>query len=229
MSDKNQFTFRIEGMTCDGCAWRGGRCERPRRETLPHEAALGGPLLHGLGHRGARGHQRTDARDRPHCHGGDRSEPVPDDGERRPQPCGAGSRSPRGPMAGHPRGGVGRRWRKRRRWDRRAAASRQSGDTGFSLSGRSRELGEVPAWQLHVFRSTRGEMVRPDDLGRRPADLVLDALIGYSLEGAPTGCSPTSSDGRTPRGDRSSRWTFPPESTRPRVRPLATTFTRRPR
>ncbi len=48
-------------------------------------------------------------------------------------------------------------------------------------------LGEVPAFQRKAFHSTPGREVEPQELEPiRPA-LILDALIGYGLQGAPHG------------------------------------------
>jgi NAD(P)H-hydrate epimerase len=54
------------------------------------------------------------------------------------------------------------------------------------LTARERLRG-VPAWQYQVFRSTGGQELRPQEMANERADLVLDALIGYSLDGAPMG------------------------------------------
>lgn len=48
-------------------------------------------------------------------------------------------------------------------------------------------LGEVPAQQLKVFASTSGDIRSPDKLSGLGAHIVVDALIGYSLSGAPRG------------------------------------------
>jgi NAD(P)H-hydrate epimerase len=48
-------------------------------------------------------------------------------------------------------------------------------------------LGHVPAFQHKIFQSTCGEEIEPEDLGREPVDLVIDALIGYGLKSAPEG------------------------------------------
>jgi len=48
-------------------------------------------------------------------------------------------------------------------------------------------LGEVPAFQRKIFLSTPGQEIAVVDLTAGPADLILDALIGYSLRGAPQG------------------------------------------
>jgi NAD(P)H-hydrate epimerase len=48
-------------------------------------------------------------------------------------------------------------------------------------------LGEVPAWQYKVYQSTSGKEVKPGQLGNDLADLILDAVIGYSLQSAPSG------------------------------------------
>jgi NAD(P)H-hydrate epimerase len=47
------------------------------------------------------------------------------------------------------------------------------------------KLGEVPAWQYKVFRSTGGKEVSPRDLDKEDVLIILDALIGYSLQSAP--------------------------------------------
>lgn len=50
-------------------------------------------------------------------------------------------------------------------------------------------LGEVPAFQRKIFRSTSGREVETSAMpGLRP-DLILDAVIGYSLRGAPRGAA----------------------------------------
>lgn len=52
-------------------------------------------------------------------------------------------------------------------------------------------LREVPAWQYRVYRATAGRQI--DAAGLRAAtdstDLVIDALIGYSLRAAPRGAA----------------------------------------
>lgn len=48
-------------------------------------------------------------------------------------------------------------------------------------------LGEVPAWQHKIFQSTGGKEVLPRDLGKDTVHIILDALIGYGLESAPSG------------------------------------------
>jgi NAD(P)H-hydrate epimerase len=49
------------------------------------------------------------------------------------------------------------------------------------------KLGEIPAWQYKIFRSTGGKEVSPRDLDKDADLIVLDALIGYSLQSAPRG------------------------------------------
>ncbi|MCG3117747.1 MAG: NAD(P)H-hydrate epimerase [Candidatus Manganitrophus sp. SA1] len=56
-----------------------------------------------------------------------------------------------------------------------------------SLCPATERLGEVPAQQRRIFRSTRGKEIDPDHLDRAPADLIVDALIGYGLTDAPRG------------------------------------------
>ncbi len=46
-------------------------------------------------------------------------------------------------------------------------------------------LGQVPAFQRKVFASTPGEEITPDQLDSLRPTFILDALLGYSLRGAP--------------------------------------------
>ncbi len=48
-------------------------------------------------------------------------------------------------------------------------------------------LGEVPAFQRKIFLYTPGKEIAAANLTAEPADLIVDALIGYSLRGAPQG------------------------------------------
>ncbi|PZD72684.1 Bifunctional NAD(P)H-hydrate repair enzyme Nnr [Acaryochloris thomasi RCC1774] len=50
-------------------------------------------------------------------------------------------------------------------------------------------LKEVPAWQRRIFQATNGQEIAIEDLlaTDEPIDLILDALIGYSLRAAPRG------------------------------------------
>ncbi len=48
-------------------------------------------------------------------------------------------------------------------------------------------LGEVPAYQQHIFRFTPGKEILLRELYHTKPDLILDAVIGYSLKGAPRG------------------------------------------
>ncbi|MDF1596513.1 MAG: NAD(P)H-hydrate epimerase [Acidimicrobiia bacterium] len=48
-------------------------------------------------------------------------------------------------------------------------------------------LASVPDKQLAVYRGTNGKLVRIDELGALRPGLVVDAVIGYSLGGAPRG------------------------------------------
>lgn len=51
----------------------------------------------------------------------------------------------------------------------------------------SRRLVGVPAQQLALYRATSGRIADPRDLTSRQPGVVVDALLGYSLEGAPRG------------------------------------------
>lgn len=48
-------------------------------------------------------------------------------------------------------------------------------------------LGPVPTCQRTIFQSTSGREVEAANVRDEPADLILDALIGYSLRSAPRG------------------------------------------
>lgn len=48
-------------------------------------------------------------------------------------------------------------------------------------------LGEVPSLQRQIFGFTSGEEIAATSLRDQPADLILDALIGYGLKSAPQG------------------------------------------
>lgn len=49
------------------------------------------------------------------------------------------------------------------------------------------KLSEVAAWQRRVFQSTSGKEVQFRSLDSAPVHLILDALIGYSLQSVPQG------------------------------------------
>ena len=51
----------------------------------------------------------------------------------------------------------------------------------------SRRLADVPAQQLALYRATNGLIVDPRDLSSLKPALTVDALLGYSLAGAPRG------------------------------------------
>jgi NAD(P)H-hydrate epimerase len=53
----------------------------------------------------------------------------------------------------------------------------------------SARLGDVPRVQLDVFRGTAGRVGELGDLAELQPGLILDAVIGYSLAGAPRGGS----------------------------------------
>lgn len=50
-------------------------------------------------------------------------------------------------------------------------------------------LKEVPKWQRHIFQFTSGREIEISELtaSTEPIDLIIDALIGYSLRAAPRG------------------------------------------
>ena len=48
-------------------------------------------------------------------------------------------------------------------------------------------LGKVPAGQLALYRATGGRVAHAREIGALEAELVVDAVLGYSLGGAPYG------------------------------------------
>lgn len=48
-------------------------------------------------------------------------------------------------------------------------------------------LKEVPAYQLHILKSTSAKVITVNELQNENPDIILDAIIGYSLTGEPTG------------------------------------------
>lgn len=53
--------------------------------------------------------------------------------------------------------------------------------------GDPEHLGEVPAFQRKVFRSTSGKEITVAELDRERPDIVLDTVIGYGLKSEPGG------------------------------------------
>ena len=49
------------------------------------------------------------------------------------------------------------------------------------------KLNEVAAWQHHIYSATPGNIVQFDDVFVKKPDIIIDALIGYSLRSAPHG------------------------------------------
>ncbi|MEO0803402.1 MAG: NAD(P)H-hydrate epimerase [Cyanobacteria bacterium J06642_2] len=62
-------------------------------------------------------------------------------------------------------------------------------DVTLCLSSPPERLKEVPNWQNHIFQATPGREVAIAELltSNRTVDLIVDALIGYSLHAAPRG------------------------------------------
>lgn len=50
-------------------------------------------------------------------------------------------------------------------------------------------LKEVPAYQLHILKSTSAKIISFKKLQNENPDLIIDAIIGYSLSGKPKGVS----------------------------------------
>lgn len=49
------------------------------------------------------------------------------------------------------------------------------------------KLKEVPAFQLHILQSTSAKVITVEKLQDENPDIILDAIIGYSLNGEPAG------------------------------------------
>ena len=71
-------------------------------------------------------------------------------------------------------------------------AARHLANHGFSVTvclSDAHRMGPVPAEQLRIFRHTAGREIPQADLAVFHPQLVLDALIGYSLRGPPRGAA----------------------------------------
>lgn len=53
----------------------------------------------------------------------------------------------------------------------------------------NKKLKDVPAYQLHILKSTNAKIITIEELQNENPDLIIDAIIGYSLSGKPTGIS----------------------------------------
>lgn len=51
------------------------------------------------------------------------------------------------------------------------------------------KLKKVPSYQLHILKSTSAKLISFKDLHKKNPDLIIDAIIGYSLSGKPKGIS----------------------------------------
>jgi NAD(P)H-hydrate epimerase len=49
------------------------------------------------------------------------------------------------------------------------------------------KLKEVPAFQLHILQSTSAKVITVEELKNENPEIILDAIIGYSLTGEPAG------------------------------------------
>ncbi|MBK7379988.1 MAG: NAD(P)H-hydrate epimerase [Ignavibacteriales bacterium] len=49
------------------------------------------------------------------------------------------------------------------------------------------KLKDVPAYQLHILKSTSAKQISFKELHKKNPDLIIDAIIGYSLSGKPNG------------------------------------------
>lgn len=49
------------------------------------------------------------------------------------------------------------------------------------------KLSEVPDFQLKIFSAAGGELITLERINEEKPELIIDAIIGYSLNGAPTG------------------------------------------
>ena len=69
-------------------------------------------------------------------------------------------------------------------------AARHLANRGISVrlcTSNPERLGKVSSYQRKIFQHTRGMELDPADLASLKADLIIDALVGYRLKGAPRG------------------------------------------
>ncbi len=50
----------------------------------------------------------------------------------------------------------------------------------------SQKLSDVAAFQLHIFKAAAGKLIAIEEIESEHPELIIDAIIGYSLQGAPT-------------------------------------------
>ncbi len=59
-------------------------------------------------------------------------------------------------------------------------------DLNLCLTNREK-LGQVPKFQFKIYKNTVGQEIQINALHNQKFDLIIDALIGYSLQGTPSG------------------------------------------
>ncbi|HIB53937.1 MAG TPA: NAD(P)H-hydrate epimerase [Nitrospirales bacterium] len=69
----------------------------------------------------------------------------------------------------------------------RHLANRSQGIDVYLCLSTPEKLGDVPAYQRKIFGSTHGKECELEQLAHVKPSLIIDALVGYSLHGAPTG------------------------------------------
>jgi len=69
-------------------------------------------------------------------------------------------------------------------------AARHLANRGYQVKvcvSESSKLKDVPKYQLHILKSTSAKIISIEDLQNENPDLIIDAIIGYSLDGEPKG------------------------------------------
>ena len=59
-------------------------------------------------------------------------------------------------------------------------------DVGLCISN-PQKIVQVPQFQHKIYQNTQGKELKPNQLNNAKFDLIIDALIGYSLRNSPTG------------------------------------------
>jgi len=71
-------------------------------------------------------------------------------------------------------------------------AARHLANRGYQVKvciPESQKLKGVPEYQLHVLKSTSAKIISVEDINKKKSEIIIDALIGYSLNGYPKGKS----------------------------------------
>ncbi len=73
-------------------------------------------------------------------------------------------------------------------------AARHLANRGLSVRlclSEPENIDEIAEWQYRIYKQTPGTTVSPGELNQEPSDLILDALLGYNMVGAPRASAET--------------------------------------